>query len=221
MGNGLCRGARVASVLFAVSLRPARLHLTGSGRNMAITRGFMQTASVDRRAAQARSAGSLRRAFRPFQPRPPFPSSSKAPGLPRRAAGEGAACGWIRGARTSPTLGPPPRIARRLQTRRPARPPAVPGLSLVGLPFPLRGATGAPGRGARRPRGLPKAEGRGWAWLREPRPPCAPGPDSPPPHGLQRPWVTLPTHSPGAQVPRGLERAFALGSMAFWSYPVR
>ena len=114
MGNGLCHGARVPSVLFAVSLRPAQLYLTGSGRNMAITRGFMQTASVDRRAAQARSPGSLRRAFRPFQPRPPFPSSSKAPGLPRRTAGEGAACGWIRGARTSPALGPPPRVARRL-----------------------------------------------------------------------------------------------------------
>lgn len=42
-------------------------------------------------------------------------------------------------------------------------------LSLVGLPFLLRRATGAPGRGARRPRGLPKAEGLGWAWLREPR----------------------------------------------------
>lgn len=140
---------------------------------------------------------------------------------------------------------PPPWVLRpasravcalQRQTRRPARPPAVPRLcaqpSRLALPTPqsdgrprprspaaARAAEGRrPGLGLA-PRAAPGPASR--AGPRTRRPPRAPGSDSPPPHGLQRPRVTLPTHSPGAQVPRGLERALALGSMAFWSYPVR
>lgn len=46
-GNVFCCGLRVASMLFAVSMRPAKLYLIGSGRNMVIRHGFLQTASQE------------------------------------------------------------------------------------------------------------------------------------------------------------------------------
>lgn len=73
VGNGLCCSGRVTSILFAVSLRPARLYLTGSGRNVVIRRSFTQTAFG---GPQSRlSKESRQTSIRPFQPRPPFPFS--------------------------------------------------------------------------------------------------------------------------------------------------
>ncbi|CAN0033136.1 unnamed protein product [Rangifer tarandus platyrhynchus] len=160
--------------------------------------------------------------------------SSKAPSLPRRAAGEGAACGWIRGDRTSPARGPPRRVARRLcapaaeaKTSKAASGAWAPRSASSACPYHSadRRAPQAAESGGRAGCGRPKAgagpgsESRAGARAR--RPPRAPGPDLLPPRRLQGPRVKLPTQSPGAQVPRGLERALALDSMAFWSHSVR
>ena len=209
MGNRLCRDARVASVLFAVIFEtcPAVSYWVRKKHGY----HTWLHANCVCGAAQARSPGSLRPAFRPSS-RPPFPSSSKALSLPRRAVGVGAACGWIRGARTSPARGPPRRVARRLcapaaeaKTSKAARGAWAPRSASSACPYhsaERRAPQAAePGRraGYKRPKAWagPGSESR--AGPRARRPPRTPGPDSLPPRRLQGPRVKRPTQCPGAQ----------------------
>lgn len=207
---GLCLWETVSVVVLGRfcypcdSLDRLAVHLTGSGRNMANTRRLAKSRS-DQRAAQARSAGSLRRAFGPSSPG--LLSPAQGPGPPEESGG-GRSCVWADPwARTSPTPGPPfPRRAPpfvRAGCRREGQQPAGGAWaqpSLLALPTC---DTDAPGRGARRPRGLPKAEGRGLGLASE-----SPGLRAP--QALtslhptaQRPWGMPTTSLRCLQVPRG------------------
>lgn len=137
MGNSLCCGVWVASILFAEFLTPAELGLPGSGRNKAIRHSFMQTALSEPPSKGSRqpAAGIPRTSF------PPFRKGS-------------------RGARRADAWRQPPHAPRS------ARTPAADGRAAPGLralsPGPAlrtpREQQAPRGRGA--PRSAPAAEGR-------------------------------------------------------------